>query len=114
MITDKILDINYDFILNCKVFYTTLAIYLFNYIILSFYKVVISDWEYSIYDFSNFYDRMNLKLFLYYDGLCGIRTKEHVKTEIFVEIKWYHFDKFVNSIVISKFNYWQSADSVIL
>ena len=114
LITDKVSGINHDFILNHKVLYTILAICLLNYITLNFCEIVISDWKYSVHDFSNFHDRTDLKLFLHCDSLCDIKTKKHVKTEIFVEIKWCYFNKFVNSIVISKFNYWQSADSVIL
>ena len=105
LIADKVLNINYDFILNCKVFYMTLIICLLNHITLSFCEVVMSNQEYSIYDSSNFCGRMNLKLLLCCGGLCDIRIKEHVRAETFVEIKWCHFDRFVNSIVISEFNY---------
>ena len=48
---------------------------------------------------------MNLKFFLYYISLCDIRTKKHVKTEIFIEIKWCYFNRLINSIIIDEFNY---------
>ena len=60
---------------------------LLNHIILSFCKVVTSNQEYFIYNFSNFYSRTDLKLLLHCDDLCDIRIKEHAGTETFVEIK---------------------------
>ena len=106
LIADKILNIDYDFIFNHKVFYVMLMIYLFNHITLSFYEVVMNNQKYSIHDFSNFCDRIDLKSFLHCGSLCSIRTKRHTKTEIFIKIKWCYFDRFVDSIVINKFNYW--------
>ena len=113
-ITDKISNIDHDFILNCKILYMMLAIYLLDHITLSFYEVVTSNWEYPIHDFNNLHNRMNLKPLLHCDDLCGIRIKEHAEAETFIKVKWYHFDELVDSIVISEFNYWQSADLVIL
>ena len=106
LIADKISDIDYDFILNYKVFHIISVICLLNHIILSFCEIVISNWEYSIHDSSNLSGRINLKLLLYCDSLCNIRIKRHTRAETFVKIKWYHFDKSVDSIIISKFNYW--------
>ena len=48
---------------------------------------------------------MDLKLLLYCGGFCDIRIKEHAETETFVEIKWCHFDKLIDSIVISEPSY---------
>ena len=83
----------------------TLTIYLSDHITLSFCEVVMSDQEYSIHDFSNFCNKADLKLLLHCISFCDIRIKKHAETEILIEIKWYHFDKFVDSIIISKFNY---------
>ena len=83
-----------------------LAIHLPENITLSFCEVVISDQEYSIYSFSNFCDKTDLKLFLHCGSLCDIRTERHIGTETFIKIKWCYFNKFVDSIIISKFNYW--------
>ena len=105
LIADKVLSINHDFILNCKVLYIMLVICLLNYIILSFYEIVMSNQEYLIHDFSNFHGRMDLKLLLHCGGLCGIRIKGHAETEIFVEVKWCHLDRPVDSIVIDESNY---------
>ena len=82
-----------------------LAIYLLDYIILNFCKVIMSNQEYSIYDSSNLCGKTDLKLLLYCGGLCGIRIKGHVRAETFVKVKWCHFDRFIDSIVISEFNY---------
>ena len=106
LIADKVLNIDHDFILNHKVFYTTSVICLFNYITLSFCEVVISNQEYLIYNFSNLNDRIDLKFLLHCGSFCDIRIKKHAETEIFIEIKWCYFNKSVDSIVISKFNYW--------
>ena len=105
LIANKILSIDHDFILNSKVFHIMLVICLLNHITLNFCEVVINDQEYFIHNFNNFCDRMNLELLLCCGSLCDIKIKEHVKTEIFIKIKWCYFDRLVNSIVISKFNY---------
>ena len=114
LIADKVLNIDYDFIFNCKVLYVMLAICLLDHITLSFCEIVMSDWEYLIHDSSNLCDRTDLKLLLCCGSFCGIRIKKHAETETFVEIKWCYFNRLVDSIVISEFNYWQSVDSVIL
>ena len=105
MIADKVSDINHDFIFNHKVFYAMLIICLFNHIILSFCEVVMSDQEYSIHNFSNFCNRTDLKLLLHCGSFYDIRTERHMRTEIFIEIEEYHFNKLVNSIIINEFNY---------
>ena len=64
-----------------------LMICLPDYIALGLCEVVMSDQEYSIHDFSNFCDKMNLELLLHYGSLCDIRTERHAEAEIFVEVK---------------------------
>ena len=62
-------------------------IHLPDYIILNLCEVVTNNQEYFIHNFSNFYNRMNLKLLLYCSSLCDIRTERYAETEIFIEIK---------------------------
>ena len=81
------------------------AICLPDHITLNFCEVVMSDQEYPIHNSNNFCDRANLKLLLHYISLCDIRIKRHAGTETLIKIKWCHFDKLVDSIIISKFNY---------
>ena len=64
-----------------------------------------SNQEYPVHGSSNLHDRIDLELLLHCDSLCDIRTERHAEAEIFVEIKKCHFDKFVDSIIISEFNY---------
>ena len=56
-------------------------------ITLNFCEVIMSNQEYFIYNFSNFCNKINLKLFLYYNSLYNIRIKKHVKIETFIKIK---------------------------
>ena len=86
-ITDKVLGIDHDFILNHKVLYVMLAICLLDHITLSFCEVVTSDQEYPIHGPSNLCGRTDLELLLHCGSLCGIRTKEHAEAETFVEVK---------------------------
>ena len=91
-----------------------LIIYLSDHIVLSLCEVITGNQEYSIYDFSNFHNRTDLKLFLHYSSLYGIRTERYAEAETFIKIKWCYFNKLIDSIIISKFSYWQSVNPIIL